>query len=214
MVRSGTWLFQAVDRIAAAEVPPEELEAKVARSGVGPVFTAHPTEAARRTMLAKLRQVGDVLGRRDAAHSRRRLKELIDLIWQTDELRIARPDVLDEARNAVYYLDELHGDAVPHVLEELTAQLGRLGLALPVTAGRWPSTAGSAATVTTTRTSAPTAPRRWSRATGGSTPRSRTGSAHLHARQARQYRRSRASGRASSPPSPRSARRTSATAQR
>jgi phosphoenolpyruvate carboxylase len=131
-VRSGTWLSQAVDRIAAADVPRDELEAEVARLAVRPVFTAHPTEAARRTMLAKLRQVGDLLSRRDAAHSRRRLEELIDLIWQTDELRIARPDVVDEARNAVYYLDELHSDAVPHVLEELTAQLARLGLELPV----------------------------------------------------------------------------------
>ena len=43
----------------------------------------------------------------------RRLEELIDLLWQTDEMRVARPDVVDEARNVVYYFDELHRDAVP-----------------------------------------------------------------------------------------------------
>ena len=48
----------------------------------------------------------------------RRLEELIDLLWQSDELRVAKPDVVDEARNAVYYLDELHRNAVPDTLRD------------------------------------------------------------------------------------------------
>jgi phosphoenolpyruvate carboxylase len=138
----GTWLSQAVDAIAEAEVGAAELAAEVQRLAVRPVFTAHPTEAARRTVLTKLRRIGTLLEERhraagDAAAQRRiqrRLEELIDLLWQSDELRTARPDVLDEARNAVYYLDELHRDAVPHVLEALVAELGRLGLNVPVAA--------------------------------------------------------------------------------
>ncbi len=125
--RDGGWLSQAVDRIAAAEIPREELEGEVARLGVRPVFTAHPTEAARRTVLYKLREIADLLsagGPRVTA----RLEETIDLLWQTDELRIARPDVVDEARNAVWYFDNLHADAVPEVLEELAGELRRLGL--------------------------------------------------------------------------------------
>ena len=66
----------------------------------------------------------------------------MDLLWQTDELRIAKPDVVDEARNAVWYLDGLHADAVPHVLEELADELSRLGLELapdarPLAFGTW-----------------------------------------------------------------------------
>jgi phosphoenolpyruvate carboxylase len=125
--RDGGWLSQAVDRIAAAGIPREELEGEVARLGVRPVFTAHPTEAARRTVLYKLREIADLLsagGPRVTA----RLEETIDLLWQTDELRIARPDVVDEARNAVWYFDGLHADAVPEVLEELAGELRRLGL--------------------------------------------------------------------------------------
>ena len=64
----------------------------------------------------------------------RRLEELIDLLWQTDELRVAKPDVVDEARNAVYYLDELHRNAVPDTLETLVDELARLGVDLPVEA--------------------------------------------------------------------------------
>src|SRR3954447_21453505 len=125
--QDGGWLSQAVGRIAAADIPRDELANEGARLGVRPVFTAHPTEAARRTVLYKLRQIADLLsagGQRVTA----RLEETIDLLWQTDELRIARPDVVDEARNAVWYFDNLHADAVPDVLEELAGELRRLGL--------------------------------------------------------------------------------------
>ncbi len=125
--RDGSWLSQAVDRIAAAGIPREELADEVGRLGVRPVFTAHPTEAARRTVLYKLREIAELLeskGPRVTA----RLEETVDLLWQTDELRIARPDVVDEARNAVWYFDGLHADAVPDVLEQLADELRRLGL--------------------------------------------------------------------------------------
>jgi phosphoenolpyruvate carboxylase len=128
--RDGSWLSQAVDRIAAARIPHSEVAAEVQRLAVRPVFTAHPTEAARRTVLYKLRQIAELL---EGADSRvtARLEETVDLLWQTDELRIAMPDVLDEARNAVWYFDGLHADAVPHVLEELADELRRLELELP-----------------------------------------------------------------------------------
>jgi phosphoenolpyruvate carboxylase len=135
----GSWLSQAVERIAAAGVAPGELSADIAHLAVRPVFTAHPTEAARRTVLTKLRQIAALLDDRERASGeagerrvRRRLEELIDLLWQSDELRVAKPDVVDEARNAVYYLDELHRNAVPDTLETLVDELGRLGVDLPV----------------------------------------------------------------------------------
>ncbi|MDQ4071725.1 MAG: phosphoenolpyruvate carboxylase, partial [Actinomycetota bacterium] len=144
----GTWLSRAVDRIGDAGVSTDELAAELSRIAVRPVFTAHPTEAARRSVLEKLRQVADLLDESSRAvgsdgvppdpfpdrRIRRRLEELIDLLWQTDELRISRPDVVDEARNAVFYFDELHRHAVPHVLEALVDELARLGLELPLDA--------------------------------------------------------------------------------
>jgi len=152
----GTWLSQTVDRIAGAQLAPEDIAADLHRVALRPVFTAHPTEAARRTVLSKTQQIATLLDEWDGAlgepggatdprgerRFRRRLEELIDLLWQTDELRVVSPEVIDEARNAVYYFDALHGDAVPRALEALTDELSRLGVELaldarPLTFGTW-----------------------------------------------------------------------------
>jgi phosphoenolpyruvate carboxylase len=150
--RDGGWLDQAAKLIAEKGVPAEEIAAAARRLAVRPVFTAHPTEAARRSILSKLRAVADELdaeaaaavlyGACDSGPSTRRFAELIDLLWQTDELRLDRPDPTDEARNAVYYLKDLYADAAPQVLDDLADTLRRLGVetsptARPLTFGSW-----------------------------------------------------------------------------
>ena len=173
----GTWLSQAVDQIAAAGLATSDIAADLRQVALRPVFTAHPTEAARRTVLTKIQQIAALLDEWDRARPatarptalaerrvRRRLEELIDLLWQTDELRVARPDVIDEARNAIYYFDALHRDAVPQTLEALTDELARLGVELPLDARPAHASArGSAATATATRTSPPSHAARCSR---------------------------------------------------
>jgi phosphoenolpyruvate carboxylase len=109
---------------------------------VRPVFTAHPTEAARRSVLVKLRRIADVLLQSDNPDRDQRLAELVDLLWQTDELRLEQPQVLDEARNALYYLDDLTRGPITAVLGDLAATFTQLGVELdptsrPLTFGSW-----------------------------------------------------------------------------
>ncbi|MGW0533540.1 phosphoenolpyruvate carboxylase [Streptomyces sp. NPDC003032] len=129
----GGLLARTADRLKDAD--PEHLRQTVRHLNVRPVFTAHPTEAARRSVLNKLRRVAELLETPVIESDRRRhdirLAENIDLVWQTDELRVVRPEPADEARNAIYYLDELHAGAVGDVLEDLTAELERVGVELP-----------------------------------------------------------------------------------
>jgi len=90
--------------------------------------------------------VADLLERESAGDTgwwtQRRLAETIDLLWQTDELRVVGPQPIDEARNAVYYLDDLASAAVPEVLADLAHTLAKLGgplpdAARPLTFGTW-----------------------------------------------------------------------------
>jgi phosphoenolpyruvate carboxylase len=141
-VGKGGWLAQTAERIRASGLSAAEVAALVARIAVRPVFTAHPTEAARRSILSKRRRVAELLEAQDDPRADRRLGEVIDLLWQTAELRLDRPEPLDEARNAAYYLDELMLHTVADVLEELADQLGSLGVELPaearpLTFGSW-----------------------------------------------------------------------------
>jgi phosphoenolpyruvate carboxylase len=57
----------------------------------------------------------------------RRTAELIDQIWQTDEIRLEKPTPVDEARSALYYLVRIATDILPELSEEMAFQLARLG---------------------------------------------------------------------------------------
>lgn len=130
------WLARAVNDIAQ-KAGPKALQDVVDELDVRPIFTAHPTEASRRSVLDKIREISDILatpsteGTSVRRRQDRELAEIIDQMWQTDELRKVRPTPLDEARNAIYYLRNILSDAMPEVLTELNELLNEHGVTLP-----------------------------------------------------------------------------------
>lgn len=137
-----------VDRILAAKLDKGLLEEIVMRLELRPVLTAHPTEATRRTLIIKLRRISELLTERNdprvnhATQERidRRIAEIIDQIWQTDELRLERPTPMDEARSAVFYLIQILNDVMPDLGDEIRTQLSRLNVptsAAPIRFGTW-----------------------------------------------------------------------------
>lgn len=131
-----------------AEVGTDEVAGAVPGLELRPVLTAHPTESSRRTVLTKMRVLADTLrSASDAAPAaarrrRRRLAESVDLLWQTDELRIGRPNPLDEARTALYYLDEILTPQLTDVVEEYADLLRDAGIPVapemaPIRFGTW-----------------------------------------------------------------------------
>ena len=136
---SGSWLSRAVDNILLAQKNSKDFDEKdlqlwLDNFSVRPVFTAHPTEAARRSVLSKMTTIAQLLETPEGKVQTQRLAESIDLLWQTDELRLGRPEPLDEAINSIYYLDELLIESVPEVLAEFASEVKRLGIDLSLTA--------------------------------------------------------------------------------
>jgi phosphoenolpyruvate carboxylase len=107
---------------------------------VMPVFTAHPTDVARRVVHFKQRRIArelealDRLPLADAEVSRAQdamLSEITSL-WQTDEVRRRKPTVLDEIKMGLdHYPDSLIGP-IPGLYEEIAAALRETyGLQIP-----------------------------------------------------------------------------------
>ena len=130
------WLARAVTAILRAGVDKDELARQAERIDVRPVFTAHPTEAARRTTLTHLHRIAELLQQGSAGpRTDRLLAEAVELLWLTDDLRVAQPEPLDEARNAVYYFDQLEREVVEEVLDQWHHRLGARGV--PLRFGSW-----------------------------------------------------------------------------
>ncbi len=135
----GSWLGKAVENIAnARKTNPDfsdaDLKEWLENFSVRPVFTAHPTEAARRSVLSKMTTIAKLLEQPDSQIKIERLAEAVDLLWQTDELRLGRPEPLDEAVNSIYYLDELLLETVPEVLAEFVNEVKKIGVDLSLSA--------------------------------------------------------------------------------
>jgi len=93
------------------------------------VFTAHPTEAKRRTVRAKLRKIRNLLSDHDTKPlpaERERTRELMQTelakLWQTDVIRPRRPTVMQEVVRGLSIKQNLW-DVLPQIMRELRTSL-------------------------------------------------------------------------------------------
>ncbi|MBW3555488.1 MAG: phosphoenolpyruvate carboxylase [Actinobacteria bacterium] len=131
---NGSAIRQLADRVAADPAAVKALQGCLERIELRPVFTAHPTQLARQSVLTKLRRVGELLELRSrtapADHDRidESLAEVVDLLWQTDELRRERPTPNEEAGAVLFYLSDLARNVVPGVIDDFVGELRRIGV--------------------------------------------------------------------------------------
>jgi phosphoenolpyruvate carboxylase len=96
-----------------------------------PVFTAHPTEAARRSVMVKRRRLGEYLAtldripipEQDLARLEDLIRAEITSLWQTDEVRSRRPTVFDEVKMGLDYYDVSIFATLPSLYREISEAL-------------------------------------------------------------------------------------------
>jgi phosphoenolpyruvate carboxylase len=122
-----------LQRLKAAGIPLESVLETLRLIEVTPVFTAHPTEVARRTILwsrqriARLLEALDVLplSNSHAASIETEIAGEITLLWQTDEVRRAAPTVFDEIKMGLDYAGVLF-EAIPELYTGLVEDLNHV----------------------------------------------------------------------------------------
>lgn len=116
----------AVQTLKNSGVGPLKMLEILSLSLIEPVFTAHPTEAKRRTVRSKLRRVRSLLKKRESGQllgrERKRIEteirsELMTL-WETDLLSTSKPTVLEELDRSLFFLGSLW-EVVPQLVGDL-----------------------------------------------------------------------------------------------
>ena len=114
-------------RMKQAGISSESALVSLGQIQITPVFTAHPTEVARQTILLKRRRIAQQLGRLDrlpltpeaAEACENNIRAEVTSLWQTDEVRLAKPTVNDEIRMGLRYFRLSIFDSLPGLYEEI-----------------------------------------------------------------------------------------------
>ena len=129
----------AVALLQEQGVAAEDFERTVADLAVNPVFTAHPSEARRRTILFHLERIAHLLDALDdprlSAPQRavvgNELSGEVTLLWQTAETQTERPTALDEVQSMLGVLAGVLYDVAPRVQQSVASVLPLQGRLVP-----------------------------------------------------------------------------------
>ncbi|HEY8256827.1 MAG TPA: phosphoenolpyruvate carboxylase [Gemmatimonadales bacterium] len=126
-------LAQVISSAAAARIPASKIHALLEILRVRPVITAHPTEAKRVTVLEKHRRIYrrlvDLESPRWTPRERQALvdglRNEIELLWMTGELRLSKPTVPQEVFWGLHFFNETLFEAVPDLIEKFERVLAQ-----------------------------------------------------------------------------------------
>jgi phosphoenolpyruvate carboxylase len=118
-------------RMKEAGLPADAVLTALRQITVTPVFTAHPTEVARQTVLLKRRRIAEQLERLDrlpltvgeALRCEQIIHAEITALWQTDEVRQTKPTVNDEIRMGLRYFRLSLFETLPRIYAEVAESM-------------------------------------------------------------------------------------------
>ncbi|MFA7387628.1 MAG: phosphoenolpyruvate carboxylase, partial [Thiohalobacteraceae bacterium] len=117
-------------------IAPQQLQRLLDQTRYIPVFTAHPTESRRRTIMETFRRIfvnseqldTDRLNKEQRNEVVQALQNDIQILWKTNEVRIHKPRVQDEIRSGLYHFRDSLFDAVPETYRNLEKAVRRIYL--------------------------------------------------------------------------------------
>ncbi|MDX2192960.1 MAG: phosphoenolpyruvate carboxylase [Gemmatimonadales bacterium] len=126
-------VLAAIREAKAAGVGPEDMQALLRHLRIRPVITAHPTEAKRVTVLEKHRRIYRLLVELEAPRwtprereaIRGQIRNEIELLWMTGELRLEKPTVEQEVFWALHFFNETLFEAVPALMGRVERALAQ-----------------------------------------------------------------------------------------
>ncbi len=127
-------LGDVLEKLKARGVTADELKGWIARLDVESVFTAHPTEAVRRSLLEKDQDIvralvdrfDDARTPRERALAHERLRMALTSSWQTADASRVRPSIQDEFEHIGFYLAEPLYRVVTVFYESFAHELARV----------------------------------------------------------------------------------------
>jgi len=127
----GESIREAVERLKQSGKSASEIQSLIDQLHIELVFTAHPTEAKRRSVRSKLRRLRELLSESDAQQlptereqTQRRIRSELAKLWQTDFIRPWRPSVMQEVERGLSIRPVLW-EVLPKILREVRNSLGQ-----------------------------------------------------------------------------------------
>ncbi|MCW9031429.1 MAG: phosphoenolpyruvate carboxylase [Gammaproteobacteria bacterium] len=131
-----TWkgsFFNALNDLQKSDISTDQLQELLNQTVYIPVFTAHPTESKRRTVMEAIRRIYIISDQLNEAYLSKIQKENIiedleqhiQILYKTNEVRVQKPEVIDEVKNGLYYYRESLFKSVPQIYRNLEKAIGR-----------------------------------------------------------------------------------------
>ena len=131
-----TWkgsFYNAISDFQKDDISVDQVQELLNQTAYIPVFTAHPTESKRRTVMEAIRRIYTIsdqlnesnLSKIQKENIREDLEQHIQILYKTNEVRVAKPQVADEVKNGLYYYRESLFKSVPQTYRNLEKAIKR-----------------------------------------------------------------------------------------
>lgn len=123
---SGLW-GKTLRDLKARGLSGEQIAEELPRNRIEPVFTAHPTESKRSTVIDQLRAIYLLMVRREnpmytaqeQEHVTAQIQAAMQRLWNTGQVFLQKPTIQDELRNVLHYMKNVFPEVLPMLDQRL-----------------------------------------------------------------------------------------------